>query len=119
MMGGAVVSVFAALTGFWDWLKSTEKGTQARRTANAHGWTMVTVTVLVLVDIALRWFKYDNAVHAPGRIAALSLVVAALTVVGGTLGGSLAYDYGFNVETAGDSPVWHPSEIDVSPSDKN
>ncbi|HEX8770136.1 MAG TPA: DUF2231 domain-containing protein, partial [Acidimicrobiales bacterium] len=47
MIGGAVVSVFAALTGFWDWLKSTEKGTQARRTANAHGWTMVTVTVLV------------------------------------------------------------------------
>ena len=32
IIGGAVVSVFAALTGFWDWLKSTEKGTQARRT---------------------------------------------------------------------------------------
>lgn len=32
---------------------------------------------------------------------------------GGTLGGSLAYDYGFNVETAGDSPVWHVSEVDV------
>ncbi|HWC11577.1 MAG TPA: DUF2231 domain-containing protein, partial [Acidimicrobiales bacterium] len=27
LIGGAVVSVFAALTGFWDWLKSTEKGT--------------------------------------------------------------------------------------------
>src|SRR3954447_19062113 len=35
LIGGAVVSVFAALTGFWDWLQSTEKGTQARRTANA------------------------------------------------------------------------------------
>jgi uncharacterized membrane protein len=118
LIGGAIVSVFAALTGFWDWLKSTEKGTQARRTANAHGWTMVTVTVLVLVDIALRWFTYEDLSHTPGRIAALSLVVAALTVIGGTLGGSLAYDYGFNVETAGDSPVWHPSEVDVFPGDK-
>ncbi len=36
----------------------------------------------------------------------------------GSLGGSLAYDYGFNVETAGDSPVWHPSEVDVFPADK-
>jgi uncharacterized membrane protein len=118
LIGGAVVSVFAALTGFWDWLKSTEKGTQARRTANAHGWTMVTVTVLVLVDIALRLFTYDDLGHTPGRIAALSLVIAVLTMLGGTLGGSLAYDYGFNVETAGDSPVWHPSEVDVLPADK-
>jgi len=25
------------------------------------------------------------------------------------------FDYGFNVETAGDSPVWHQSETDVLP----
>lgn len=118
LIGGAAVSVLAALTGFWDWLKSTEKGTQARRTVNAHGWTMVAVTILVLVDIALRWFSYDNAAHTPGRVAVLSLAVAVLTVVGGSIGGSLAYDYGFNVETAGDSPVWHQSEVDVFPGDK-
>src|SRR3546814_18608471 len=34
LIGGAIVSVLAALTGFWDWLRSTERGTQARRTAN-------------------------------------------------------------------------------------
>src|SRR5690349_10875057 len=34
-VGGALVSVFAALTGAWDWWKSSEKGTQARRTINA------------------------------------------------------------------------------------
>ena len=34
------------------------------------------------------------------------------------LGGSLAFDdYGFNVETAGDHPVWHRSETDVFPGD--
>jgi hypothetical protein len=45
----------------------------------------------------------------------LTLTVTALTVLGGTLGGRLAFDYGFNVETAGDSPVWHESETDVFP----
>jgi hypothetical protein len=42
----------------------------------------------------------------------------ALVVIGGTLGGTLAFDYGFNVETAGDSPVWHQSEVDVMPGQK-
>jgi uncharacterized membrane protein len=118
MVGGAIVSVFAALTGFWDWLKSTPKGTQARRTANAHGWTMVTVTVLVLVDIALRWFAYEYDLHTGAVVLVLTLVAAALTVVGGSIGGSLAYDYGFNVETSGDHPVWHESEVDVFPGEK-
>src|SRR5689334_2413917 len=58
LIGGAGVSVFAALTGFWDWLRSTEKGTQARRSANAHAVTMVTVTLLVAADIAVRVFAY-------------------------------------------------------------
>src|SRR5262249_23256735 len=33
IIAGAAVSLLAAATGFWDWLRSTEKGTQARRTA--------------------------------------------------------------------------------------
>ena len=36
-------------------------------------------------------------------------------MLGGTIGGSLVFDYGFNVETAGDHPVWHRSETDVFP----
>lgn len=119
ILGGALVSVLAGLTGFWDWLKSTTKGTQARRTVNAHAWTMVTVTVLVLVDIWMRWFLYEWVDHTPGRVMVVSLAVAALTFVGGTLGGSLAYDYGFNVETSGDHPVWHESDVDVFPGDEH
>lgn len=115
LAGGALVGLAAALTGFWDWLKSTQKGTQARRTVNAHAWTMVTVTVLVVVDLALRLFAYEDNPRTPGRVLVLSLLVGALTVVGGTIGGSLAYDYGFNVETSGDHPVWHESEQDVFP----
>ena len=118
IVGGAVVALLAALTGYWDWLKSTEKGTQARRTVNAHAWTMIAVTVLVLVDIALRWFAYPDDLHTPAAVLALTLAAAVLTVVGGSIGGSLAYDYGFNVETAGDHPVWHKSETDVFPGQK-
>jgi hypothetical protein len=29
-------------------------------------------------------------------------------------GGALVYEYGFNVETSGDHPAWHTSEVDVT-----
>jgi hypothetical protein len=45
----------------------------------------------------------------------LSVVIALLVGLGATYGGSLVFDYGFNVETAGDHPVWHKSEQDVFP----
>ncbi|MDQ4131362.1 MAG: DUF2231 domain-containing protein [Actinomycetota bacterium] len=118
LVGGAVGGVFAALTGFWDWLKSTKKGTQARRTVNAHAWTMVALTVLVLVDIVLRWFVFGDDLHTGVVVLVLTLTAAALTVIGGTIGGSITYDYGFNVETSGDHPVWHRSEVDVLPGEK-
>jgi uncharacterized membrane protein len=113
LITGAAVSVLTALTGFWDWLRSTEPGTQARRTANAHALTMVTVTVLVLVAIVVRAVAFWDEPSTTGVALAFTLVIAALTVVGGTIGGTMVFDYGFNVETAGDHPVWHPSERDV------
>jgi uncharacterized membrane protein len=116
-IGGAGVSVFAALTGFWDWLRSTEKGTQARRTANTHAWTMIFVTALALIDIVLRLNRYHTRTHPTVPILIISIVVAALVAVGATFGGSLVFEHGFNVETAGDSPVWHVSETDVMPGD--
>lgn len=118
LIAGAVVSVFAALTGFWDWLKSTEAGTQARRTVNAHAVTMVTVTLLVAAGIAVRVVAFWGEPSTPGLALGFTLAAALFTFVGGTIGGSVAYDYGFNVETAGDSPVWHKSETDVYPGEK-
>jgi uncharacterized membrane protein len=118
LIGGAAVSVLAALTGFWDWLRSTEPGTQARRTANAHAVTMVTVTVLVIVGIAVRALAFWDEASTPGLALAITVAAAVLTGLGGTIGGSLVFDYGFNVETAGDAPVWHRSEHDVLPSDE-
>ncbi len=116
-IGGAAASALALLTGWWDWLRSTEKGTQARRTANTHAWTMIGVTVLALTDIALRLNVYHTRTYPDAAILVLSIVVAALVAVGATFGGTMVFEYGFNVETAGDSPVWHPSETDVMPGD--
>jgi uncharacterized membrane protein len=115
LVAGAAVSVLAALTGFWDWLKSTEPGTQARRTVNAHAVTMVTVTLLIVVGIGVRVLAFWDEPSTTGLELALTLAAAGLTVIGGSIGGSIAYDYGFNVETAGDHPVWHRSEVDVYP----
>ncbi len=117
-LGGAAVSVLAAITGYVDWLRSSEPGTQARRTINTHAVIMLTVTALTLIDLALRLTVWADAEHAPAPLALLSVVIAVLVSVGATYGGSLVYDYGFNVETAGDSPVWHKSEVDVLPGDK-
>jgi uncharacterized membrane protein len=116
-IGGAVVSVFTALTGFWDWLRSTEKGTQARRTANTHAVAMIVVSMLAVLDIGVRLNGYGERGHTPAGLVALSVVLAALVALGATFGGSLVFEHGFNVETATDSAVWHVSEVDVMPGD--
>jgi uncharacterized membrane protein len=78
---------------------------------------MVTVTLIVLVDIAIRAGRWDDGA-TDGTVLALSAAAALLVTIGAMYGGSLVYDYGFNVETAGDSPVWHESETDVYPGQK-
>ena len=113
-IAGAAVSVLAALTGFWD-ARSSDAGTQARRTINTHATTMIAVTVLALVDIVLRLNVYHTEPVTPIGLVVLSVVIALLVSLGATFGGTLVYDYGFNVETAGDTPVWHRSETDVLP----
>lgn len=114
IIAGAIMSVGTALTGFWDWLKSAPKHTQAWRTANWHMAVMSTVTAIVIVDIIVRVRGWNSDQVGLG-VTLLSLLAASLVTFGATYGGSLVYDYGFNVETAGDHPVWHESEKDVFP----
>jgi uncharacterized membrane protein len=114
-VAGVAASVLAALTGLWDAWKSSEAGTQARRTINTHATIMVSVTVLAIVDTIWRLNSYHTELVTPGGLVVLSVVIALLVSLGATFGGTLVYDYGFNVEAAGDSPVWHKSETDVLP----
>ena len=117
LLGGAVVSVATALTGFLDWWQSTPRGTQAWRTANWHMAVMLTVTALVVIELVLRLGQYDAA-GPSAPVLALSILVGLLVSFGAMYGGALVYEYGFNVETSGDHPVWHPSTTDVFPGDE-
>ena len=97
LLGGAAVSLLAALTGFLDW-RRTPRGTELRRTANAHAVTMLVVTALVLVNLVLRLTSYDDEQHTGPVIVALSVVAGLLTVLGAAIGGSLVFDHGMRVE---------------------
>ena len=114
ILAGAITSVATALTGFFDWL-NTDKGTQMRRMVNAHASTMITLTVVVLVEL---WYRYlaesgEYYGRATWVSALLALAILGLVTLGGTLGGSLTYDWGFNVEIATDHAVYHPSQHDM------
>ena len=112
LIGGAIISVATAVTGFWDWLKSTPSGTQAWRTANWHMAVMLVVTAIVVVDIIVRLGQWEDGTAGTG-VLILSLLAGGLVSFGALYGGALVYDYGFNVETSGDHPVWHESDQDV------
>ncbi|HQZ33046.1 MAG TPA: DUF2231 domain-containing protein [Ilumatobacteraceae bacterium] len=115
VVAGFAVSVFAALTGLADARTSSEAGTQARRTINTHATIMIVATLLALANMIWRLSGYNTEAVTPTAIMILSIIIALTVSIGATFGGSLVFEYGFNVETAGDHPVWHKSEIDVFP----
>jgi uncharacterized membrane protein len=115
---GFAVSLLAALTGWADWHRSSQVGTQARRTINTHAVTMIATSVVVLFDILLRMHDDGLYPHTTGSVMLLSVLAAVLVTIGSLYGGAMVYEYGFNVETAGDHPVWHESETDVFPGAK-
>ena len=112
LVTGAVVSAGAVVTGWADWHRSSQVGTQARRTINAHAVVMIATSLVVVADIVARQGADGPAT---GGLVALSVMAAALVSWGSTYGGALVFDYGFNVETSGDHPVWHQNEVDVFP----
>ena len=50
-------------------------------------------------------------------VLVLSLVAALVVATGATYGGSLVYDYQFNVESLEGSTVWDETEQDQLPDD--
>lgn len=59
----------------------------------------------------------DERFRASGHIGqqTRSAAHAPLSALGSTYGGSMVFDSGFDVETAGVHPTWHPSEVDIMP----
>ncbi|MGH8945531.1 MAG: DUF2231 domain-containing protein [Acidimicrobiia bacterium] len=112
LLAGAIASLATILTGFLDWLRTT-KGSQVRRLANAHAWTMVSMSVLVLIDLWVRFLGPEREA-ASGVVVLLGILIVGLATLGGTLGGTLVYGYGFNVEAADHNhPAYRPTEHEV------
>jgi len=120
MAAGFVVGLGAALTGFMDWWKGIPrdrrsgpigkaKHTQVWRTINWHATVMVIVTVLTLVDLLLRIPNFDDG-QTQLTWLVLSVLAAALVAFGAAYGGTLVFEYGFNVENIDE--VWNESEED-------
>jgi uncharacterized membrane protein len=120
MVSGFIVSLGAALTGFMDWWKGIPrdrksgpigkaKHTQVWRTINWHATVMLTVTAVTLIDILLRVSDFDMG-QTQGSWLVLSLLAGALVTLGAAYGGTLVFEYGFNVENV--EEVWNESEED-------
>lgn len=116
IVAGAVVSVPTIITGFWDWLKSTQRGTQAWRTANWHMAVMLAMSMIVAANILLRLGYWEGGYSEP-LVTTLSVIIAVLVGFGAMYGGTLVYEHQFNVESL-DGRVWEESEKDVYPYDK-
>lgn len=115
IMAGALVSIFTIITGFWDWLKSTPKRTQAWRTANWHMAVMLTVSMIVAADILLRlaYWETGSQLGANLSIMILSLISGGMVAYGAAYGGTMVFDYAFNVEQDFDH-AYTESEVDKS-----
>jgi uncharacterized membrane protein len=119
MVAGYVVGLGAVLTGFMDWWKGIPreksgpigkaKHTQAWRTMNFHGTVMLVVMACTLVDLLLRVPNFDEGQTQPVWLV-LSLLAGALVTFGAAYGGTLVFDYGFNVENV--KQAWDESEED-------
>jgi len=128
MVVGFVVSLATATTGFWDWWKGLQRDrrtgiigraahTQVWRTANWHMTVMLTTTGVVIIDLIIR-FGQLNGSQSSAFAAILSVIAAALVSFGSTYGGTMVFDYQFNVEPISGSTVWDETETDQLPGRK-
>lgn len=120
MAAGYIVGLGAMFTGFLDWWKGIPrdrssgpigkaKHTQVWRTINWHATVMIVVTVLTLLGLVLRIGGFDEGQTQIAWLV-LSCLAAALVLFGAAYGGTLVFEYGFNVENIDE--VWNESEQD-------
>jgi uncharacterized membrane protein len=93
--GGLIVAIPTVVTGLLDYF-DLPKRTAARTLATYHLFVMLAATALFAATwLAQRQGYLDGTVTTPGLI--LGIGAFALLVIGGTLGGALAYVYGVRV----------------------
>jgi uncharacterized membrane protein len=114
MVAGFLISILTATTGLLDW-PATTKGTQVRRTLNAHATVMVTATLLALATVLLRLHWWPGMQGTVLSITVMTVLVAVLVLTGAWIGNDLVFEHGFRVEPARNTPAWEPSEVDILP----
>lgn len=114
MVAGFAISVLTAATGLLD-LPATERGTQVRRTVNAHATLMVVATLLSLATIVVRLRHWPGTEGTMPSITIMTLLVAGLVLTGAWVGNDLVFEHGFRVEPARNTPAWERSDLDIMP----
>src|SRR3954468_12065835 len=107
LIGGLIVAVPTAATGFADWVR-LEWGSPRWRTATQHLTAMVCAVVLFAVAAWLQHAGYQRGDVTGGGLVFSVLGFIALTA-GGWLGGAIVFVHGVRVLAAGD-----PRESDLS-----
>ena len=103
IVGGLVASLF----GLVDYRRLT-KGTRAHAVATRHMILMDVVLICFVVGFFVRRADSDYYLYGTPKIAlALSVVGVGIMLIGGWLGGKLAYSYGSRVADESDQIKAH------------
>jgi uncharacterized membrane protein len=95
LIGGLIVAVPTATTGFADWVR-LDWGSERWRTATLHMTAMVTAVVLFALAAWLQHRGYQRGDVTTGGLIFSVLGLVALTA-GGWLGGALVFVHGLRV----------------------
>ena len=121
MVAGYAVGLLAVITGFFDWWKGIPrdrksgpigraKHTQVWRTINWHATVMVVAQIVTAIGLFLLRIPNFELGQTQLSWLVLSLIGAGLVLFGAAYGGTLVFEYGFNVENV--EEVWNESEED-------
>jgi len=109
LVGGLIVTVPTALTGFADWL-TIARGTPLWRTATLHLSAMLTATVVFAITAGAGHADYVDQTVGGGALV-LTLIGYGVMTLGGWLGGAIVFVHGMRVLNL----VEEPTQRAVSP----
>jgi uncharacterized membrane protein len=109
LIGGLIVSLPTALTGFADWITLTW-GSARWRAATIHLSAMLTAVALFALAA---WQQHDGYRHGTVTGAGLVLTLAGFAVltVGGWFGGSVVFVHGMRVTARADAAAEPAEEL--------
>src|SRR4051794_15262375 len=110
LLGGLILAVPTAGTGFADWVR-LEWGSARWRTATQHLTAMVCAVVLFAVAAWLQHRGYQRGEVTTGGLVFSIAGLVALTV-GGWLGGAIVFVHGVRVLAAGEDREAVPPAVD-------